>query len=207
LVAFASLASVPLMAAAAAATVSHADLAPEALMRSISMEVLDGIKADSALHGGNFAKRQRLIDEKVAPYVDFERMTKLSVGLGWRTATPEQRQALTREFRTYVILTYSGAMSRVTDEQVRVQPVKAQLADTEVIVHTQLASSHGEPTQLDYRLEKSEMGWKIYDVTILGVSMVQTFRDSFASQISRDGVAGLIRALSDKNRQLQAGRS
>jgi phospholipid transport system substrate-binding protein len=205
--AFASLASVALIAAAAADTVSRGDTAPDALMRSISTEVLDSIKADPSLRGGDFVKRQVLIDEKVAPYVDFDRMTRLSVGPGWRTATPEQRQALTDEFRTYVILTYSGAMSRVTDEQVKVQPMEAPLSATEVIVRTQLASSKGEPTQLDYRLERSATGWKIYDVAILGVSMVETFKDSFASEISRNGVAGLIRALTDKNRQLMASRS
>jgi phospholipid transport system substrate-binding protein len=204
-IAFASVASVTLMAAAD--TASQGDLAPDALMRSISTEVLDGIKADPALRGGDFVKRQRLIDEKVAPYIDFERMTRLSVGPGWRTATPEQRQALTDEFRTYVILTYSGAMSRVTDEQVKVQPVEAQPAATEVIVRTQLASSKGEPTQLDYRLERSATGWKIYDVAIVGVSMVETFKDSFASEIRQNGVPGLIRALSDKNRQLTASKS
>jgi phospholipid transport system substrate-binding protein len=206
-VALIGLATVALMASAAPDTALHAGMAPDALIRSISNEVLERIKADSALRGGDLARRQSLIEEEVAPYVDFERMTQLSVGYAWRGATPAQRQALTREFRTCVILTYSGAMSRVTDEQVTVKPIRAQLGDTEVIVRTRIDSSSGEPTGLDYRLEKTETGWKIYDVTIMGVSMVETFRDSFVGQISRSGVEGLIQALADKNKQRTASRS
>jgi len=201
------LGTVVLMVAAAPDTDLHGQVAPDALMRSISNEVLDRIKGDPALRGGDFSKRQGLIDEKVAPYVDFERMAQLAVGHDWRRATPEQRQALTREFRTYVILTYSGAMSRVTDEQVTVQPLGAQLGEAEVIVRTRLDSSAADRTELDYRLEKTDAGWKICDVTIMGVSMVATFRDSFASEISRSGVEGLIRTLADKNKQLTTSGS
>jgi phospholipid transport system substrate-binding protein len=200
-VALMGLATVALMASAAPDTPLHAGMAPDVLIRSISNELLERIKADSALRGGDFARRQSLIDEKVAPYVDFERMARLSVGYGWRGATSAQRQALMREFRTCVILTYSGAMSRVTDEQVTVQPVRAQLGDSEVVVRTRIDSASGEPSELDYRLEKTEAGWKIYDVTIMGVSMVETFRDSFVGEIGRSGVEGLIQALADKNKQ------
>lgn len=191
--------------AIAAEAVSRADMAPDALVQSVSVEVLDNIKSDTALRNGDFDKLQRLIDDKVAPYVDFERMTKLSVGPGWRGATPEQRQALMREFRTYVVRTYSGALSRVTDHQVKMRPFKAQPADTDVLVRTLVAPTNGDPIQLDYRLEKSPAGWKIYDVTILGVSMVETFRASFASEVNQNGVDGLIKALADRNKQLAAG--
>jgi phospholipid transport system substrate-binding protein len=191
--------------AIAAEAVSRADMAPDALVQSVSVEVLDNIKSDAALRNGDFDKLQKLIDDKVAPYVDFERMTKLSVGPGWRGATPEQRQALMREFRTYVVRTYSGALSRVTDHQVKMRPFKAQPADTDVLVRTLVAPSNGDPIQLDYRLEKSPAGWKIYDVTILGVSMVETFRASFASEVNQNGVDGLIKALADRNKQLAAG--
>jgi phospholipid transport system substrate-binding protein len=166
--------------------------------------VLDAIKADPALRNGDFDKLQKLIDDKVAPYVDFDRMTRLSVGRGWRSATPEQRQALMREFRTYVLRTYSGALSRVTDHQVKLRPFKAEPSETEVMVRTQVAPSAGDPIQLDYRLEKTDSGWKIYDVTILGVSMVETFRNSFASEVNQNGVDGLIKALADRNKQLAA---
>jgi phospholipid transport system substrate-binding protein len=191
--------------ATAAEAVSRADMAPDALVQSVSTEVLDNIKADPALRSGDFDKLQKLIDDKVAPYVDFERMTRLSVGPGWRSATPEQRQALMREFRTYVVRTYSGALSRVTDHQVKMRPFKAQSTDTDVIVRTLVAPSNGDPIQLDYRLEKTPAGWKIYDVTILGVSMVETFRNSFASEVNQNGIDGLIKALADRNKQLAAG--
>lgn len=191
--------------AAATEAVSRGDMSPDALVQSVSTEVLDNIKADPALRNGDFNKLQRLIDDKVAPYVDFERMTRLSVGPGWRGATPEQRQALMREFRTYVVRTYSGALSRVTDHQVKMRPFKAQPTDTEVVVRSLVAPSNGDPIQLDYRLEKTDSGWKIFDVTILGVSMVETFRNSFASEVNQNGVDGLIKALADRNKQLAAG--
>jgi phospholipid transport system substrate-binding protein len=191
--------------AAATEAVSRGDMSPDALVESVSTEVLDSIKADPALRNGDFNKLQRLIDDKVAPYVDFERMTRLSVGPGWRGATPEQRQALMREFRIYVVRTYSGALSRVTDHKVKMRPFKAQAGDADVMVRTLVAPSNGDPIQLDYRLEKTDSGWKIYDVTILGVSMVETFRNSFASEVNQNGVDGLIKALADRNKQLAAG--
>jgi len=184
---------------------SRAGMSPDALVESVSTEVLDDIKADPALRNGDFNKLQKLIDGKVAPYVDFERMTRLSVGPGWRGATPEQRQALIREFRTYVVRTYSGALSRVTDHKVKLRPFHAQPGDADAMVRTVVAPSNGDPILLDYRLEKTDAGWKIYDVTILGVSMVETFRNSFASEVNQNGVDGLIKALADRNRQLAAG--
>jgi phospholipid transport system substrate-binding protein len=191
--------------AVAAESDSRSAMAPEALVQSVSTEVLDDIKADPALRNGDFDKLQKLIDDKVAPYVDFERMTRLSVGPGWRSATQDQRQALMREFRTYVVRTYSGALSRVTDHTVKMRPFRGDPAEKDVMVRTQVAPSNGDPIQLDYRLEKTDAGWKIYDVTILGVSMVETFRNSFASEVSQHGVDGLIKALADRNKQLAAG--
>jgi phospholipid transport system substrate-binding protein len=188
--------------ALAAEAASRSSMAPDALVQSVSTEVLDSIKSDPALHKGDFDKLQKLIDDKVAPYVDFDRMTRLSVGPGWRNATPEQRQALIREFRTYVLRTYSGALSKVTDHQVKMRPFKMQDSDTDVMVRTQVVPSAGDPIQLDYRLEKTDSGWKIYDVTILGVSMVGTFRNAFASEVNQGGVDGLIKALADRNKQL-----
>jgi phospholipid transport system substrate-binding protein len=190
--------------AIAADAVSRADMPPDALVQSVSTEVLERIKSDPALHSGDFNKLQKLIDEKVAPHVDFDKMTRLSVGHGWRSATPEQREALTREFRTLLVRTYSGAMSRVTDHQVKMRPFRGQPTDTDVIVRTQVAPSNGDPIELDYRLEKTDAGWKIYDVTILGVSLVENFRNSFASEVSQGGVDGLIKALTDRNKQLAA---
>jgi len=189
----------------AAAETPRADLAPEALVETVSTDVLNNIKADPALRSGDFDKLQKLIDDKVAPYVDFEKMTRLSVGPGWRGASPEQREKLKDEFRTYVVRTYSGALSRVTDHVVKMRPFKGEPNATDALVRTLVAPSNGDPIQLDYRMEKTPAGWKIYDVTILGVSMVETFRNSFASEVSQHGIDGLIKALADRNRQLAAG--
>jgi phospholipid transport system substrate-binding protein len=188
---------------------SRAQMAPDALVESVSVEVLDAIKADPKLRNGDFERLQKLIDDKIAPHVDFERMTRLSVGPGWRQASPEQRQELIREFRTYVIRTYSGALSKVTDHQVKMKPSRAQPGDTDVMVRTLVAPSNGDPIQLDYRLGKTDAGWKIYDVTILGVSLVETFRNTFASVVNQSGIDGLIKALAERNKQLagSAGKS
>jgi phospholipid transport system substrate-binding protein len=191
--------------AGAADAVARDQMAPDALVQSVSSEVLEAIRGDKALRNGDIDKLQRLIDDKVAPYVDFERMTRLSVGRGWRAATAEQRQALMTEFRTLLVRTYSGALSHVTDHKVKLKPYRAQPADTDVMVRTDVAPSAGDPVQLDYRLEKTDAGWKIYDVNILGVSLVENFKNSFASQINQGGVDGLIKSLTDRNRELAAG--
>jgi phospholipid transport system substrate-binding protein len=190
--------------AAAASVAPLAAQAPDALIRTLSNDVLDTIKKDKSLQSGDLAKLNALIDEKILPYVDFEKMTRLAVGRGWRQATPAQRQALTREFRTLLVRTYSGAVSAVRDHQVQMRPFRAGANDTDVIVRTAIVPSRGDPIQLDYRLEKTDAGWKIYDVNILGVWLVENYKGSFASEINAGGVDGLIRSLTDRNRQLAA---
>ena len=194
--------TVPALAADAAAR--GPDTPPDALVKSVSSEVLEDIRNDKALRSGDIDKLQKLIDDKVAPYVDLERMTRLAVGRGWRAATAEQRADLMREFRTLLVRTYSGALSHVTDHQVKMGPFRSQPGDTDVVVRSQVVPSAGEPLQLDYRLEKTDAGWKIYDVNILGISLVENFKNSFASEISQGGVEGLIKSLTERNRQLAA---
>ncbi|MEP6608296.1 MAG: ABC transporter substrate-binding protein [Burkholderiaceae bacterium] len=176
--------------------------APDALVRDLSNEVLEAIKADKALKLGDTGRVQKLVDEKVLPYTDFEKMTQLSVGPGWRNATPEQRAALTREFRTLLVRTYSGALSQVSDHKVELRPFRAQPTDTDVIVRTQVVASRGDPIQLDYRLEKAGGGWKIYDINILGVWLVENYKSQFSSQVNSSGIDGLIKTLSERNSQL-----
>jgi phospholipid transport system substrate-binding protein len=192
--------------AQAPAAAPSATVAPEALVRDLSTDVLNAIKADNALKGGDVNRVQKLVDEKVLPYVDFQKMTQLAVGRGWRQATPEQRAALTREFRTLLVRTYSGALSQVTDHQVKLRPFRGQPSDTDVMVGTNVVPSRGDPIQLDYRLEKSDAGWKIYDVNILGVWLVENYKTQFASQINAGGVDGLIKTLTDRNKQLEQGK-
>jgi len=187
------------------ATSSHAQApaaAPDAMVRDLSNEVLNAIKADKALKSGDANRAQQLVDEKVLPYTDFQKMTQLSVGPGWRNATPEQRTALTREFRTLLVRTYSGALAQVSDHKVELRPFRAQPTDTDVIVRTQVVASRGDPIQLDYRLEKGASGWKIYDINILGVWLVENYKSQFSSQVNSVGVDGLIKTLSERNAQL-----
>jgi phospholipid transport system substrate-binding protein len=193
-------------AQAPAAASSAAAAAPDVLVRDLSNEVLATIKADKALASGDVNRVQKLVDEKILPYVDFQKMTQLAVGRGWRQATPEQRAALTREFRTLLVRTYSGALSQVTDHKVELRPFRAQPADTDVLVRTSVVASRGDPIQLDYRLEKTDANWKIYDVNILGVWLVENYKTQFASQINSGGIDGLIKTLTDRNRQLEQGK-
>lgn len=189
---------------AQAATASTA--APDVLVRDLSNEVLNAIRADKALAAGDPNRVQQLVDEKVLPYVDFQKMTRLAVGRGWRQATPEQRAALTREFRSLLVRTYSGALSQVQDHKVELRPFRAQPGDTDVLVRTNIVASRGDPIQIDYRLEKVEAGWKIYDVNILGVWLVENYKTQFASEINANGVDGLIKTLTERNRQLEQGK-
>ncbi|MEO8186393.1 MAG: ABC transporter substrate-binding protein [Burkholderiaceae bacterium] len=176
--------------------------APDAMIRDLSNEVLNAIKADKALKSGDTNRAQKLVDEKVLPYTDFQKMTQLSVGPGWRNATPEQRAALTREFRTLLVRTYSGALGQVSDHKVELRPFRAQPTDTDVIVRTQVVASRGDPIQLDYRLEKTDGGWKIYDINILGVWLVENYKSQFSSQVNSSGIDGLIKTLTERNSQL-----
>ncbi|MCX7901899.1 MAG: ABC transporter substrate-binding protein [Burkholderiaceae bacterium] len=188
-----------LASAAAQPAAQAAALPPDVLVRNLSIEVLDTIRKDKALQSGDFARLQQMVDEKILPHVNFEKMTRLAVGRGWRDATPEQRQALTREFRTLLVRTYSGALAQVRDHQVKLLPFRPTSAD-DVVVRTQIVASRGEPIQLDYRLEKTDSGWKIYDVNVLGVWLVENYKNQFASQINQGGIDGLIKHLSEMNR-------
>lgn len=187
--------------AAAAPAPAAAQKSPDTLVRDLSNDVLDTIRKDKSLQGGDLAKLNALVDQKILPYVNFEKMTQLAVGRGWRQASPEQRQVLTREFRTLLVRTYSGAVSQVRDHQVQLRPFKAGANETDVVVRTNAVPSRGEPIQLDYRLEKgADGGWKIYDVNVLGVWLVENYRNTFASEVNQNGIDGLIKSLTERNR-------
>jgi phospholipid transport system substrate-binding protein len=172
------------------------------MVRDLTTDVLAAIKADPAITAGDLSRTQKLVDDKVLPFVDFSKMTQLAVGRGWRSATPEQRAALTREFRTLLVRTYAGALSQVKDHQVQMKPFRALPTDTDVVVRSSVVPSRGEPIQLDYRLEKQDGGWKIYDVNVIGVWLVENYKNQFAGEINAGGVDGLIKTLTERNRQL-----
>jgi phospholipid transport system substrate-binding protein len=178
--------------------------APDALVKRISLEVLDLVKADKEIQAGNQKRVLSLVEAKILPHVDFQRMTALAAGRNWRDATPEQQKQLTNEFRVLLVYTYSGAISQIKDPKVTFKPMRGDPADTETEVRSELAQSRNEPIQLNYRLEKLAGGWKIYDVNILGAWLVETYKSSFATEISKGGIDGLIKVLSYKNQKLAA---
>ena len=177
------------------------DQTPDALVKGISNQVLDSIRADKSLQSGDPNKLLQLVDQKVMPSVDFERMTQLAVGRGWRNATPDQKTELEKQFRVLLVRTYSGAMAQVRDHRVEMKPSRNDPGATDVVVRSQIVSSGSDPIQLDYRLEKKPEGWKIYDVNVLGVWLIENYRSQFRQQIDSGGVDGLIKSLQDRNAQ------
>ena len=198
------LASIVAIAALGFTSIASADEAPDALVKRISMEVMDLAKADKEIQKGNQQRVLDLVEAKIIPYVDFQRMTSLAAGRYWRDATPEQQEKLTAEFRSLLVYTYSGAISQVKDQKLDFKPLRADPADTEVEVRTLVIQPRNEPIQLYYRLEKLPVGWRIYDVNILGAWLVEAYKGNFASEISKGGMDGLIKTLSEKNKRLAA---
>jgi phospholipid transport system substrate-binding protein len=182
-----------------AAGAARAQTAPDELIRRISTEILDTIKADPALQAGDVPKLIALVDAKAMPHLDFQRMTALSVGRNWRSATPEQQKRLQEEFKLLLVRSYAGGLKTVRDQTLVVKPMRSNPGDTEVIVRTELRGK-GEPVQLDYRLEKQGDGWKIYDVNVLGAWLVEQYRTRFTQEIAAGGIDGLIAWLAERNK-------
>ena len=190
--------SLALMASAPFAQAA-ADEAPDALIKRVSTEVLDAIKADKSVQSGDMSRVLALVDSKVMPNVNFTRMTAAAVGRNWRQATAEQKTRLQDEFKTLLIRTYSGALSQVREQTLNVKPMRSAAGESEVTVRTEVIG-RGDPVQLDYRMEKTPTGWKIYDLNVLGVWLVETYRTQFAQEISASGVDGLIASLAQRNK-------
>ena len=176
--------------------------APDVLVKRISNDVIDTVKNDKDIQGGNSRKIMDLVNAKILPYVDSERMTSLAAGRFWRQATPEQQKQLAEEFRTLLVYTYSGALSQIKNETVDFKPFRADPSSDDVEVQSQVNMSRGEPITLNYRLNKTAQGWKIYDINVLGAWLVETYKSTFASEIGKGGIDGLIKKLHDRNQQL-----
>ena len=185
-----------------AANAIAATEAPDALIKRISTDVIDTAKADKEIQAGNQKRVMDLVESKILPHVDFQRMTALAAGRFWRQATPEQQQQLSNEFKTLLIFTYSGALSQIKNETVEFKPLRADPADQEVEVRSQVNVTRGEPIQLNYRLSKSGTGWKIFDINVLGAWLVETYKGTFAAEINKSGIDGLIKALAERNKKL-----
>jgi phospholipid transport system substrate-binding protein len=188
--------------------VAHAQAgkAPDALIKEVSTDVLDSVRADKSIKQGDVQKVISLVDAKVMPHVDFQRMTASAVGRYWRQATPEQQGKLQDEFKVLLVRTYSGALAQVQDQTVELKPMRGTPDDKEVVVRTEV-KGRGDPIQLDYRLAQTAAGWKIYDVNVLGVWLVENYRNSFAQEIGASGIDGLITKLAARNKAAGAAKS
>jgi phospholipid transport system substrate-binding protein len=177
---------------------------PDALVRSVTDEVVGVVKQDKDIQAGNRQKTIALVEQKVLPHFDFARMTALAMGVHWRKASSEQQNALVEQFRTLLVRTYSTALSAYRNQVIDVKPLRAQPNDMEVVVRSEVKQSGPETVTIDYRMEKTPDGWKVYDVVVGGVSLVTNYRDTFAAEVRNGGIDGLIKSISAKNRELAA---
>jgi len=183
----------------AASAWAQQQLAPNELVQKITDEVLAAVKSDKELAAGDKQKAVKLAEEKVLPYVDFEHATRLAVGRAWRDASPEQRQRLVSEFRNMLVRTYSNAIGTYQGQTLKVLPSRGKADPEETIVSTQFVRPGGQPLPIDFSMRQTEEGWKVYDITVEGVSLVLTYRSEFDAIVKQQGIDGLIKALATKN--------
>ena len=179
--------------------------APDALIKMVVTDVMTSVKADPDIQKGNIPKIVDLVEKKIVPYTDMRRTTEMAMGPNWKKATPEQQAQLVTEFKNLLIRTYSGALSQLRDQTVQFKELRAAPDDKEVVVKT-VVIGRGDPVPLDYRLEKTANGWKVYDMNIMGVWLVEAYRNQFANQISQNGVEGLVKFLQERNKQLATAK-
>jgi phospholipid transport system substrate-binding protein len=189
-----------------AQTAPTAPEAPDALVKRLATEITDAVKADKGLAAGDATKVANLIESKIIPFVNFQRMTASSVGPAWRSATPDQQKRLQEEFKALLIRTYAGAIKEIKDQTVVVKPLRFAVEDAAVIVRSEVRGK-GDPIQLDYRVGKvtdaSGTVWKIYDINVLSVWLVETYRGQFAQEVNANGIDGLIKSLAEKNKSIK----
>ena len=178
------------------------DIAPDALVKTVTLEVVDLIAKDKEIQSGNRAKLIALIDEKVLPHFNFTAMTALAMGQSWNKATPEQKKLLTQEFRTLLVRTYASALAAYSEQKFDFRPLRAKPTDTDVTVNVRVLQQGAQPVPIDYNMEKTSAGWKVYDVMVGGVSLVANYRTEFANIVRESGIDGLIRNLQSKNRSV-----
>ena len=174
---------------------------PDGLIKIILADVITSIKSDPEIQKGNIPRVVDLVEKKIVPHTDMRRTTQLAMGKNWSKASPEQQNQLIMEFKNLLIRTYSGALSQLRDQTVQYKPLRAAPSDTDVIVRTVVVGK-ADPIPLDYRLEKTNDGWKVYDINIMGAWLIEAYRNQFTNQISQNGVDGLIRFLQERNAML-----
>lgn len=195
-----------LFALCLAAPIAFAQQAPDAMIKNMTEEVLSIVRQDKEIQGGNTQKAIDLVEAKVLPRFNFQRMTALAMGRDWNKATPEQKQKLAAEFKTLLVRTYSNALTSYRDQSVRYKAFKMQEGETDVVVRTEVIQPGSKPIQLDYSLEKADSSWQVYDVVVAGVSLVTNYRDTFTQEVRANGVDGLIQMLVNKNKQLDPSK-
>jgi len=179
---------------------------PDAMIKKVTDDVLTIVRQDKDIQSGNTKKAIELVELKVLPNFNFQRMTALALGRDWNKATPEQKKRLAEEFKTLLVRTYSNALTGYKDQTIRYKPTKMQSGDTDVLVKTEVLQPGSKPIQLDYSMEKQADGWKVYDVIVAGVSLVTNYRDTFAQEVRANGIDGLVQMIASKNKQLEAGK-
>lgn len=179
------------------------NLAPDELIRTVSDDVVEIVKADKDIQSGNARKAADLVDKKVAPHFDFLRMTRLALGRDWRQASPVQQKALAIEFQTLLVRTYSKALTEYKNQTIDVKPLVLKAEDTDVKVRSEIKQPGAKAIQLDYYLQKSDTGWKVYDIEVAGISLVTNYRESFANEVRNSGIDGLIKVLQTKNKSTE----
>lgn len=178
-----------------------AKAAPDVFVQQVAENALQVLKNDPQLKAGNIRRINEVVDEHLLPYVDFEKTTRLAAGRYWREATPEQREALVHEFRGTLVRTYSGAFGQVApDTEIVMLPFRGDANADDVVVRTQVKQSGSQPAAVDYRLERSAQGWRVYDVSVEGIWLIQNYRNQFSTQIQQSGIDGLVKALAQRNR-------
>lgn len=179
---------------------------PDALIKTVTQQVLDQLKTDKSIQSGDIGKITQLVNEKILPYTDFRRTTQLAMGRNWRTATPQQQQQVIDQFKMLLIRTYSGALAQVRDQQIQYKPFRANPDDTDVVVRSTV-TNNGQQIELDYRLYKTAQGWRVYDINVLGAWLIQAYQQQFQEKIQQGGVDGLIQFLTQRNQQLASGKA
>jgi phospholipid transport system substrate-binding protein len=178
---------------------------PDGLIKTVVSDVMASVKSDPEIQKGNIPRIVDLVERKIVPYTDMRRTTEMAMGPNWKKATPEQQTQLVSEFKNLLIRTYSGALSQLRDQTVQFKALRAAPDDQEVVVKT-VVLGRGDPVPLDYRLEKTANGWRVYDMNIMGVWLVEAYRNQFANQISQNGIDGLVKFLQERNKQLAAAK-
>ncbi|GAB3630105.1 toluene tolerance family protein [Pandoraea terrae] len=189
------------MTFAAGSALAQDAQAPDVLVKETVGEVMAAAKSDPAISKGDLQHITSLVEQKIMPHADFQRTTRLAMGRNWQSANPQQQQLIAEQFKQLLLRTYSGAIAQIRDQQVTFKPYRGQPSDTDAVIYTEVINN-GQPVQIDYRLIKTPAGWKVYDINVLGAWLIEAYRGQFTEQISRGGVDGLIKFLTERNRQL-----